>query len=163
MYWCGCVCFDAAEELVDGKTLHLLKSMDQELTAATQERIEFLPHYHTLVQCGMYEYYASEGQKALRKFAHCAAVHEHGSSLMCGVSLSVVLQPTPSLSSSITRCQPRQKTQESGELKSDWWGFKPLWTASVSLFYVVTVDRVYSRLAAVVAVNKQQSFTIIFL
>uniref|UniRef100_A0A673GZ20 Structural maintenance of chromosomes flexible hinge domain-containing protein 1-like n=1 Tax=Sinocyclocheilus rhinocerous TaxID=307959 RepID=A0A673GZ20_9TELE len=53
------------KELVDGKTLHLLKSVDQELTAATQERIEFLPHYHTLVQCGMYEYYASEGQKAL--------------------------------------------------------------------------------------------------
>uniref|UniRef100_A0A8C2FFZ1 Structural maintenance of chromosomes flexible hinge domain containing 1 n=1 Tax=Cyprinus carpio TaxID=7962 RepID=A0A8C2FFZ1_CYPCA len=53
------------KELVDGKTLHLLKSMDQELTAATQERIEFLPHYHTLVQCGLYEYYASEGQKAL--------------------------------------------------------------------------------------------------
>uniref|UniRef100_A0A673GZ29 Structural maintenance of chromosomes flexible hinge domain-containing protein 1-like n=1 Tax=Sinocyclocheilus rhinocerous TaxID=307959 RepID=A0A673GZ29_9TELE len=60
-----CICFDATEELVDGKTLHLLKSVDQELTAATQERIEFLPHYHTLVQCGMYEYYASEGQKAL--------------------------------------------------------------------------------------------------
>ncbi|XP_059374115.1 structural maintenance of chromosomes flexible hinge domain-containing protein 1-like isoform X2 [Carassius carassius] len=56
---------DLYKELVDGKTLHLLKSMDQELTAATQERIEFLPHYHTLVQCGMYEYYASEGQKAL--------------------------------------------------------------------------------------------------
>ncbi|XP_026071477.1 structural maintenance of chromosomes flexible hinge domain-containing protein 1-like isoform X1 [Carassius auratus] len=56
---------DLYKELVDGKTLHLLKSMDQELTAATQERIEFLPHYHTLVHCGMYEYYASEGQKAL--------------------------------------------------------------------------------------------------
>ncbi|XP_050970942.1 structural maintenance of chromosomes flexible hinge domain-containing protein 1 isoform X1 [Labeo rohita] len=53
------------EELVNGKTLLLLKSMNQELPAATQERIEFLPHYHTLVQCGMYEYYASEGQKAL--------------------------------------------------------------------------------------------------
>ncbi|KAL1270536.1 hypothetical protein QQF64_029552, partial [Cirrhinus molitorella] len=53
------------KELVDGKTLLLLKSMNQELPAANQERIEFLPHYHTLVQCGMYEYYASEGQKAL--------------------------------------------------------------------------------------------------
>ncbi|KAF4110537.1 hypothetical protein G5714_007568 [Onychostoma macrolepis] len=53
------------KELVDGKTLHLLESADQKLTAATEERIEFLPHYHTLVQCGMYEYYASEGQKAL--------------------------------------------------------------------------------------------------
>ncbi|XP_059395011.1 structural maintenance of chromosomes flexible hinge domain-containing protein 1 [Carassius carassius] len=53
------------KELVDGKTLHLFESADQKLTAATEERIEFLPHYHTLVQCGMYEYYASEGQKAL--------------------------------------------------------------------------------------------------
>uniref|UniRef100_A0A8C1EUT2 Structural maintenance of chromosomes flexible hinge domain containing 1 n=1 Tax=Cyprinus carpio carpio TaxID=630221 RepID=A0A8C1EUT2_CYPCA len=53
------------DELVDGKTLHLFESADQKLTAATEERIEFLPHYHTLVQCGMYEYYASEGQKAL--------------------------------------------------------------------------------------------------
>lgn len=53
------------KELVDGKTLHLLQSVDQELPMAIQERIEFLPHYHTLVQCGMYEYYASEGQKAL--------------------------------------------------------------------------------------------------
>ncbi|XP_051755172.1 structural maintenance of chromosomes flexible hinge domain-containing protein 1 [Ctenopharyngodon idella] len=53
------------KELVDGKTLHLFKSVSQELSVATQERIEYLPHYHTLVQCGMYEYYASEGQKAL--------------------------------------------------------------------------------------------------
>uniref|UniRef100_A0A671KAI2 Structural maintenance of chromosomes flexible hinge domain-containing protein 1-like n=1 Tax=Sinocyclocheilus anshuiensis TaxID=1608454 RepID=A0A671KAI2_9TELE len=53
------------KELVDGKTLHLFESANQKLTAATEERIEFLPHYHTLVQCGMYEYYASEGQKAL--------------------------------------------------------------------------------------------------
>ncbi|XP_051997338.1 structural maintenance of chromosomes flexible hinge domain-containing protein 1 [Xyrauchen texanus] len=53
------------KELDDGKTLHLLQSVDQQLPAATQERIEYLPHYHTLVQCGMYEYYASEGQKAL--------------------------------------------------------------------------------------------------
>ncbi|ROL42214.1 Structural maintenance of chromosomes flexible hinge domain-containing protein 1 [Anabarilius grahami] len=60
-----CMCFDETEELVDGKTLHLLKSVNQELSVATQERIEYLPHYHTLVQCGMYEYYASEGQKAL--------------------------------------------------------------------------------------------------
>lgn len=52
-------------EIQDGRTLHLLESVDQELSVATQERIEYLPHYHTLVQCGMYEYYASEGQKAL--------------------------------------------------------------------------------------------------
>ncbi|XP_051523356.1 structural maintenance of chromosomes flexible hinge domain-containing protein 1-like isoform X2 [Myxocyprinus asiaticus] len=53
------------KELDDGKTLHLLQSLDQQLSASTQERIEYLPHFHTLVQCGMYEYYASEGQKAL--------------------------------------------------------------------------------------------------
>ncbi len=41
------MCADATEELVDGKTLHLLESADQKLTAATEERIEFLPHYHT--------------------------------------------------------------------------------------------------------------------
>ncbi|XP_056603015.1 structural maintenance of chromosomes flexible hinge domain-containing protein 1 [Triplophysa dalaica] len=52
-------------ELLDGKTLHLLQSVDQELCMATQERINYQPHYHTLVQCGMYEYYASEGQKPL--------------------------------------------------------------------------------------------------
>lgn len=63
------MCLDVKEELVDGKTLHLLKSVNQELSVATQERIDYLPHYHTLVQCGMYEYYASEGQKPLRKFA----------------------------------------------------------------------------------------------
>lgn len=53
------------KELVHGKTLQLMNSVNQELPVATQERIDYLPHYHTLVQCGMYEYYASEGQKAL--------------------------------------------------------------------------------------------------
>lgn len=53
------------KELVHGKTLQLMTSVNQELPVATQERIDYLPHYHTLVQCGMYEYYASEGQKAL--------------------------------------------------------------------------------------------------
>uniref|UniRef100_A0A4W4DSQ1 SMC hinge domain-containing protein n=1 Tax=Electrophorus electricus TaxID=8005 RepID=A0A4W4DSQ1_ELEEL len=52
-------------DLTDGKTLHLLHSVDQELAVATQERIEYLPHYHTIVQSGQYEYYASEGRNAL--------------------------------------------------------------------------------------------------
>ncbi|XP_062336135.1 structural maintenance of chromosomes flexible hinge domain-containing protein 1 [Osmerus eperlanus] len=53
------------EELQDGNTLHLLQSNDQVLYVATKERINFLPHYDTIVQSGMYEYYASEGQKSL--------------------------------------------------------------------------------------------------
>ena len=57
-----------SEELQDGSTLHLLQRNDQVLYVATKERINFLPHYDTIVQSGMYEYYASEGQKSLRKF-----------------------------------------------------------------------------------------------
>ncbi|CAB1349523.1 unnamed protein product [Coregonus sp. 'balchen'] len=56
---------DRYEELQQGNTLHLLQSEDQTLPAATKEHIVFLPHYDTLVQSGMYEYYASEGQKSL--------------------------------------------------------------------------------------------------
>lgn len=54
------------EELVDGnETLYILKSADQELCAPTEERVEYIPHYDTLVKSGMYEYYASEGQNPL--------------------------------------------------------------------------------------------------
>lgn len=42
--------------------------MDQELAVATEETIKYVPHFHTIVQSGQYEYYASEGQKALRKY-----------------------------------------------------------------------------------------------
>uniref|UniRef100_A0A6P8HCY5 Structural maintenance of chromosomes flexible hinge domain-containing protein 1-like isoform X2 n=1 Tax=Actinia tenebrosa TaxID=6105 RepID=A0A6P8HCY5_ACTTE len=49
----------------DSETIYLLKSVDQELTAPTQERVVFIPHYDTLVKSGMYEYYASEGQNPL--------------------------------------------------------------------------------------------------
>ncbi len=42
--------------------------MDQELSAQAQERVNYLPHYDTIVKGGMYEYYASEGQNPLRKF-----------------------------------------------------------------------------------------------
>jgi len=59
------------EELVDGnETLYILKSADQELSAPTEERVEYIPHYDTLVKSGMYEYYASEGQNPLRKWNH---------------------------------------------------------------------------------------------
>ncbi|XP_030337144.1 structural maintenance of chromosomes flexible hinge domain-containing protein 1 isoform X2 [Strigops habroptila] len=57
---------DNFSELVqDGITLYLLQSVDQMLLSATKERIDFLPHYDTLVKSGMYEYYASEGQNPL--------------------------------------------------------------------------------------------------
>ncbi|XP_030908704.2 structural maintenance of chromosomes flexible hinge domain-containing protein 1 [Melopsittacus undulatus] len=57
---------DNFSELVeDGITLYLLHSVDQTLLLATKERIDFLPHYDTLVKSGMYEYYASEGQNPL--------------------------------------------------------------------------------------------------
>lgn len=58
-----------AESLINANdTIYLLKSIDQELTAPTQERVVFIPHYDTLVKSGMYEYYASEGQNPLRKY-----------------------------------------------------------------------------------------------
>lgn len=62
-------CLISAEELVDGnETLYILQRADQELSAPTEERVEYIPHYDTLVKSGMYEYYASEGQNPLRKF-----------------------------------------------------------------------------------------------
>uniref|UniRef100_A0A8C7RIF2 Structural maintenance of chromosomes flexible hinge domain containing 1 n=1 Tax=Oncorhynchus mykiss TaxID=8022 RepID=A0A8C7RIF2_ONCMY len=54
-----------SENLQQGNTLHLLQTEDQILPVATKEHIVFLPHYDTLVQSGMYEYYASEGQNSL--------------------------------------------------------------------------------------------------
>lgn len=57
------------ETIKDGVTLYLLQSVNQLLLTATKERIDFLPHYDTLVKSGMYEYYASEGQNPLRKYS----------------------------------------------------------------------------------------------
>ncbi|XP_039983129.1 structural maintenance of chromosomes flexible hinge domain-containing protein 1 isoform X2 [Xiphias gladius] len=57
--------FDKFEELQDGSTLYLLQQEDQALPMAMEERIMFIPHYDTLIQSGMYEYYASEGQNSL--------------------------------------------------------------------------------------------------
>ncbi|XP_068023001.1 structural maintenance of chromosomes flexible hinge domain-containing protein 1 isoform X2 [Melanerpes formicivorus] len=54
-----------SEAVQDGVTLYLLQSVDQTLLSATKERIDFLPHYDTLVKSGMYEYYASEGHNPL--------------------------------------------------------------------------------------------------
>ncbi|XP_063155220.1 structural maintenance of chromosomes flexible hinge domain-containing protein 1 [Candoia aspera] len=49
----------------DKITFYLLQRVEQLLTSATKEYIDFLPHYDTLVKSGMYEYYASEGQNPL--------------------------------------------------------------------------------------------------
>ena len=55
-------------DLIDKEdTLYVLKSIEQELCAPAQERVNYLPHYDTIVKGGMYEYYASEGQNPLRK------------------------------------------------------------------------------------------------
>uniref|UniRef100_A0A6Q2ZP32 SMC hinge domain-containing protein n=1 Tax=Esox lucius TaxID=8010 RepID=A0A6Q2ZP32_ESOLU len=59
MAWLKC------KELQEGSSLYLLRNEDQVLPQATLERIIFLPHYDTLIRSGMYEYYASEGQKSL--------------------------------------------------------------------------------------------------
>lgn len=50
-----------------GDTLYVMKHVQQELCAPAQERVNYLPHYDTIVKGGMYEYYASEGQNPLRK------------------------------------------------------------------------------------------------
>ncbi|XP_034718465.1 structural maintenance of chromosomes flexible hinge domain-containing protein 1 isoform X1 [Etheostoma cragini] len=57
--------FDKFEKLPDDSTLHLLQREDQALAVATEEPITFKPHYNTLIKSGMYEYYASAGQKPL--------------------------------------------------------------------------------------------------
>ncbi|KAK9527625.1 hypothetical protein VZT92_014171 [Zoarces viviparus] len=57
--------FDKFKELQDGSTLHLLQREDQALAVATEELIKFVPHYDTLIKGGLYEYYASEGNKSL--------------------------------------------------------------------------------------------------
>ncbi|XP_030829849.1 structural maintenance of chromosomes flexible hinge domain-containing protein 1-like [Strongylocentrotus purpuratus] len=54
------------EELVeDGDTLLLLVHLKQDLSAPIQERVDYQPHYDTIIRSGMYEYYASEGQNPL--------------------------------------------------------------------------------------------------
>ena len=67
-----CYLLISDETVKDGVTLYLLQSVNQLLLTATKERIDFLPHYDTLVKSGMYEYYASEGQNPLRKYSLCA-------------------------------------------------------------------------------------------
>ena len=61
--------FCLLSDLIDkGDTLYVLKDLSQELCAPAEERVNYLPHYDTIVKGGMYEYYASEGQNPLRKF-----------------------------------------------------------------------------------------------
>uniref|UniRef100_A0A673BK14 Structural maintenance of chromosomes flexible hinge domain containing 1 n=1 Tax=Sphaeramia orbicularis TaxID=375764 RepID=A0A673BK14_9TELE len=56
---------DKFMELEDGSTLYMLQQGNQALPVVTEEQIQFVPHYDTLICGGMYEYYASEGQTAL--------------------------------------------------------------------------------------------------
>ncbi|KAM6971565.1 structural maintenance of chromosomes flexible hinge domain-containing protein 1 [Tautogolabrus adspersus] len=55
--------FNTFEELQDGSTLYVLKHENQALPAATQERIDFTPHYNTLIESGKHEYSTCEGKK----------------------------------------------------------------------------------------------------
>ena len=56
------------DHIESGDTLYILRDISQALCAPAQERVNFLPHYDTIVKGGMYEYYASEGQNPLRKY-----------------------------------------------------------------------------------------------
>lgn len=60
------ICDDETWDGVEkGETLYILNTLMQELCAPAQQRVNFLPHYDTIVKGGMYEYYASEGQNPL--------------------------------------------------------------------------------------------------
>ena len=59
--------FSPTGQIEPEDTLYILRTVDQELSAQAQERVNYLPHYDTIVKGGMYEYYASEGQNPLRK------------------------------------------------------------------------------------------------
>nr|KAI8727589.1 structural maintenance of chromosomes flexible hinge domain-containing protein 1-like; partial [Biomphalaria glabrata] len=56
---------ESFEFIENGDTFYILKEVTQELCAPTHERVDYLPHYDTIVKGGMYEYYASEGQNPL--------------------------------------------------------------------------------------------------
>ena len=61
--------FFFADDIDNGDTLYVLKKINQELCAPANERVNFVPHYDTIVKGGLYEYYASEGQNPLRENA----------------------------------------------------------------------------------------------
>ncbi|XP_035981059.1 LOW QUALITY PROTEIN: structural maintenance of chromosomes flexible hinge domain-containing protein 1 [Fundulus heteroclitus] len=52
------------EELQDSSTIYLLQNRQQALPVATEETINFIPHYNTLLESGTFEYIA-EGQQGL--------------------------------------------------------------------------------------------------
>lgn len=99
----------SAEELVDGnETLYILQHAAQELSAPTEERVEYIPHYDTLVKSGMYEYYASEGQNPLRKF--------YGENIVLSESCLICrYNEMPSFYSGVdvTKCLPGAKNEQS--------------------------------------------------
>lgn len=59
--------FLALASVEEGETLYVLNDLNQDLPVQARERVNFLPHYDTIVKGGMYEYYASEGHNPLRK------------------------------------------------------------------------------------------------
>lgn len=67
--WEKNVIFLFADDIDNGDTLYVLKKINQELCAPANERVNFVPHYDTIVKGGLYEYYASEGQNPLRENA----------------------------------------------------------------------------------------------
>lgn len=62
--------FFTVEELGNGSSLHLFKDEKQAQSAATNEHIDFTPHYNTLICGGAHEYYGTEDRKPLCKYLH---------------------------------------------------------------------------------------------
>lgn len=55
--------FFIAVELIEPEdTLYILDYRTQALPSSVSEKIDFQPHYDTLIKSGIYEYYASAGQ-----------------------------------------------------------------------------------------------------
>lgn len=76
------IIFCSLSDLIDkGDTLYVLKNLAQELCAPAEERVNYLPHYDTIVKGGMYEYYASEGQNPLRKSSFPFLYDSHAKSV----------------------------------------------------------------------------------
>lgn len=53
------------QEVRDCSTLLLLQNKNQPLSMPTKEHIKFTPHHNTLIEGGMFEYYASQGRNPL--------------------------------------------------------------------------------------------------
>lgn len=93
-------CFNVAK-LQNGSTLYLLQKRNQPLPEAAEEGIKFTPHYHTLIQSGMYQYYASQGQNPLREcccLSRMLVRIRSASAASLIIRFFILFQPTHSLS-----------------------------------------------------------------